>query len=329
MLASLTLSPSGLSMSSSVPDPDPVSQGVEQDKQVATSEEIQKPQDNQLGLPETPKDTPLPSTAAAETANGNDVSTKKEDAGLTVPKAEQKSTTNTGEQPIPAASTRSKNSSLTKTLSNGKLFNRKGNGDGSKREAAPVIGTAAGSTTTSGAGDEKAKTKKKKKRTTIWRFLNSCFTPSIDHTVLDDSKSASSADPVVPANSKATKALSEKKIIGDHAAEPSGSATLASTGKQPPTPSRRSSGAPVALAAGDELVVPPAEPDLLPLAETEGVTSGAVQAPGSTGVEGSDSESSVVDEDRHRPLEEEDDEERLILNGGNGIPIGPVCASYL
>lgn len=313
-------------MSSTVPDPVP--KVDDQNEQVDGSESNPKPLDSQPGASETPSDPPPASTATAEKATEIEEPTKKEDASLTVPKVTQK-TTSTAEKPKTAASTRSKNSSLTKTLSNGKIFNRKGNGDSLKREGVPVAGAAAGSTST-GAGDDselKKNKKKKKKRTTIWRFLNSCFTPSISHTVLDETKSVSSADPggADPAASKASKplgtstALSEKKI-GDHVAEPSGSATLASTGK-PPTPSRRNSGAP---ATGDELVVPPSEPDLLPLAETEGVTSGAVQAPGSTGVDGSDSEGSIGDEERHRPLEEEDDEERLILAGGNGIPIGPV-----
>ncbi|KIM31419.1 hypothetical protein M408DRAFT_259128 [Serendipita vermifera MAFF 305830] len=315
-------------MSSSVPDAVP--KVDDQDKQVVASESDPKPLDSQQDSPETPRDPPLTSTVAAETATGHDESTKKEDTGLTVPKVEEKSAS-TGEKPKAAASTRSKNSSLTKTLSNGKKFNRKANGDSLKRKGAPDVGPAAGSTSSGAPGESEVKKdkKKKKKRTTIWRFFNSCFTPSISETVLDETKSASSADPGGLSANKETKASStsaahNEKKIGDHVVEPSGSATLASSGK-PPTPSRRSSGAP---AAGDELVVPPSEPDLLPLAETEGVTSGAVQPPGSTGVEGSDSEGSVVDEDRHRPLEEEDDEERLILNGGNGIPIGPVSISF-
>lgn len=311
-------------MSSSVPDAVPkVSDQEKEEEKPGASEQTPKPLETRAESSETPKDPPLTSYPAVATTNGTEELTqqtqqqKKEETSLTVPGVEQKAAS-TGEKSKSAASTRSKNSSLTKTLSNGKIFNKKVNGDSSKREV-PVTGTAAGS---SGGGESELKTKKKKKKRTLWRFINSCFTPSISHTVLDEGsiKSASTGgagganQTGKPVGTSAE--LSEKKA-GDHAAEPSGSATLASTGK-PPTPSRRSS----ALAVvGDAVVAIPSTS----LDDTAGVTSGAVQAPGSTGLEGEDSESSVVDEERHRTLEEEDDEERLIMNGGNGIPIGPVC----
>lgn len=94
----------------------------------------------------------------------------------------------------------------------------------------------------------------------------------------------------------------------------------------------------------DELaiVVPPTPTQLLPLSETDGLTAGAVQAPGSTGKEhrqqhevrvsisdsGTDSERSSVD-DEPAVEEWEDDEQRLIRQGGNGIPVGPVRNSFL
>jgi RNA polymerase II subunit A small phosphatase-like protein len=107
------------------------------------------------------------------------------------------------------------------------------------------------------------------------------------------------------------------------------------------------------LATLDNLTIPPPlSPDaavilpptptkqLLPQAETEGVTSGAVQPPGSTGEEiahdhsrahtrdsGDESEgtSYTEDEDVDDHMDDaEDDEDRLIMNGGAGIPIGPV-----
>ncbi|KAG6816981.1 hypothetical protein H0H87_001296 [Tephrocybe sp. NHM501043] len=90
---------------------------------------------------------------------------------------------------------------------------------------------------------------------------------------------------------------------------------------------------------------PPSPPHLLPLDETEGVTSGAVQPPGSTGgspklenkrhsgdstppsnvsaEEDSEGTSFTEDEDIDGLDELEDDEDRLIMNGGAGIPIGP------
>lgn len=114
-----------------------------------------------------------------------------------------------------------------------------------------------------------------------------------------------------------------------------------------------------------EVIVPPTPTKtLLPISETEGVTSGAVQPPGSTGADifspslstpvdvshtpsastpshagdtshtATDSEGSFTDEEGHGEPEEpeveegepmeEDDEDALILNGGAGIPIGPV-----
>ncbi|KAG0707364.1 NIF-domain-containing protein [Suillus ampliporus] len=113
-----------------------------------------------------------------------------------------------------------------------------------------------------------------------------------------------------------------------------------------------------------EVIVPPTPTKaLLPISETEGVTSGAVQPPGSTGADlfsssasspvdvshtpsgstpshagdtshtATDSEGSFTDEEGHGESEEpeveevepmeEDDEDTLILNGGAGIPIGP------
>jgi RNA polymerase II subunit A small phosphatase-like protein len=83
-----------------------------------------------------------------------------------------------------------------------------------------------------------------------------------------------------------------------------------------------------------EVVVPPTPtiPHLLPPEETEGMTSGAVQPPGSKGdppvheklqhTPVSETEDSdYTDED---PDELEDEEDRLIYSGGAGIPIGPV-----
>ncbi|KAF7793956.1 hypothetical protein EIP86_005080 [Pleurotus ostreatoroseus] len=88
------------------------------------------------------------------------------------------------------------------------------------------------------------------------------------------------------------------------------------------------------------VVVPPTPTKILPPEETGGVLSGAVQPPGSTGEESihdqprqrdsdhdSDGSTSFTeDEDMEEgvPIDEvEDEEERLILNGGAGIPIGP------
>lgn len=104
------------------------------------------------------------------------------------------------------------------------------------------------------------------------------------------------------------------------------------------------------LNADGSVVLPPTPSNhLLPKSETEGLTSGAVQPPGSTGTprvstsqapdttgtpnkEGTpapeqhtESDASYSDEDEDEEiLSADEEEERLILNGGSGIPIGPV-----
>ncbi|THH33246.1 hypothetical protein EUX98_g896 [Antrodiella citrinella] len=90
------------------------------------------------------------------------------------------------------------------------------------------------------------------------------------------------------------------------------------------------------------VVVPPTPTKLLPREETEGLTSGAVVPPGATGHEHQDSShdhhthiqdsenesdgsTSLTDEesDEEAQMDEiEDEEERLIMQGGAGIPIG-------
>jgi RNA polymerase II subunit A small phosphatase-like protein len=83
---------------------------------------------------------------------------------------------------------------------------------------------------------------------------------------------------------------------------------------------------------------------LLPVADPEGVTSGGVQPPGSRGDDvvhtrthsqdsgdESDATTTFTEEDdvdeMHALDDMEDEEERLIMNGGVGIPIGPVSIS--
>jgi carboxy-terminal domain RNA polymerase II polypeptide A small phosphatase len=90
-----------------------------------------------------------------------------------------------------------------------------------------------------------------------------------------------------------------------------------------------------------EEVIPTPTVHLLPQDETAGMTSGAVQPPGSKGdtptteksqsspvlpnIDGDESEgTSYTEEDLD---EQEDDEDKLIFNGGAGIPTGPVSSS--
>jgi RNA polymerase II subunit A small phosphatase-like protein len=82
----------------------------------------------------------------------------------------------------------------------------------------------------------------------------------------------------------------------------------------------------------DIVVPPPVSATLLPQDETDGMTSGAVQPPGSSGTtdmfhtptsnisHDSDSDRTSYSEDDH-VQDELDEEERLIRNGGSGIPV--------
>ena len=79
------------------------------------------------------------------------------------------------------------------------------------------------------------------------------------------------------------------------------------------------------------MIVPPTPSRLLPRSETQGVTAGAVQPPGSTGHDlviandqGDDSDSSFTEEDVLNNLihlDADAEEQMLIQKGGNGIPI--------
>jgi hypothetical protein len=105
------------------------------------------------------------------------------------------------------------------------------------------------------------------------------------------------------------------------------------------TPSSSRPATPLLSEHVDEVIPTPTH--LLPQDETAGMTSGAVQPPGSKGDsptveksppsssltngDGDDSEgTSYTEEDID---EQDDDEDRLIFNGGAGIPTGPVSSS--
>ncbi|KAI0730314.1 NIF-domain-containing protein [Fomitopsis betulina] len=89
----------------------------------------------------------------------------------------------------------------------------------------------------------------------------------------------------------------------------------------------------VSPAPSDEtdVIVPPTPSRLLPRSETQGLTAGAVQPPGSTGHnlvvvndQGDDSDSSFTEEDILNNLihlDADTEEQMLIQKGGNGIPI--------
>jgi RNA polymerase II subunit A small phosphatase-like protein len=131
------------------------------------------------------------------------------------------------------------------------------------------------------------------------RKLIPCIGPSRKHPI---------ADPVD---------ISEKEVIHDISNTPSSPAALT---------------IPTALILPDQnvRVVPPSPAkQLLPLEETEGLTSGAVQPPGSTGDEHARRHSSLGEETDDDDFEdviemdvEQEEEDRLIRNGGMGIPVG-------
>ncbi len=112
---------------------------------------------------------------------------------------------------------------------------------------------------------------------------------------------------------------------------------------------------PTVVPDGEVIVPPTPTKQLLPLSETDGLTSGAVQPPGSTGENlnrtpttvhdkshfhdaSDDSDSSFSDEGEFNEAilinQAEDEEQRLIKSGGTGIPIDsvsclPMCVQYI
>ncbi|KAL1744661.1 NIF-domain-containing protein [Schizophyllum fasciatum] len=140
--------------------------------------------------------------------------------------------------------------------------------------------------------------------------------------------------------------------IAEDAADPSAKVALGPSGKQAEIASERSSSEKGAHTSNDtspspmtvptidtnivapanaEIIIPP--PTAVPSDEDpDGVTSGAVQPPGSTGdvpltrthtrESGSEAGFTEYDADDHQSYDEQAEEDRLIKNGGNGVPIG-------
>ncbi|KAI0675191.1 HAD-like domain-containing protein [Trametes maxima] len=194
----------------------------------------------------------------------------------------------------------------------------------------------------------------------LFRVLVPCVGPSSRaHPIDVDEKRPSEQAPPSPSktNDASSSALKEKQAAKEaedlppapqehpeHPADaaPNGAETSAhgaGTSTEIPPPLQ-----PIEIPHPDDpnVLVPPTPTKTLPLEETEGVTSGAVQPPGSTGGDsirdhsrrnsrdlGDDSDGSTSfteDEDLEEgtPMDEiEDEEERLIMQGGAGIPIGP------
>jgi carboxy-terminal domain RNA polymerase II polypeptide A small phosphatase len=147
--------------------------------------------------------------------------------------------------------------------------------------------------------------------------------------------------------------LKEKQGLKDIEKESGPSQLSKATIDTDPAPSPADTSSSLPLATCNPLAIiplpPPADSDvfipstkqLLPESETEGVTSGAVQPPGSTGedilhdhtmqthtsgdeTDGTGATGDEEYEDANNMEDMEDEEGRLIRQGGVGIPIGPV-----
>ncbi|KAI0339826.1 NIF-domain-containing protein [Trametopsis cervina] len=182
-----------------------------------------------------------------------------------------------------------------------------------------------------GSSSEGKQPAKRRKISFLARITSIC-TPCIRRTHDIDIEEGASL-PVEP-EKQDTEKLPAKELEGpEHSTrEPSSATTTLDLTNLPPPPT--------ALDDDIAIIVPPTPTNqLLPLSETDGLTSGAVQPPGSTGEEpktevlrvnvgesGEDTDGSSDDEpfvDGQQVEEWEDDEQRLIRQGGTGIPVGP------
>ncbi|KAJ1304557.1 hypothetical protein OPQ81_005698 [Rhizoctonia solani] len=205
-----------------------------------------------------------------------------------------------------------------------------------KTSAQPAAGSAR-------APAQKQPKSKKKKQHGFWASLKAalipCAAPSaahpIDEDILPTAEPAPAPAPSEREKEKSTAPISEKPPITSsepQAVEPANSSktstTIAPEGRsgKPAVAPLVPVPVPPAPAEPEEVVPPSPKPQLIPHEESEGMTSGAVQPPGSTGIETDGETSDADDEDDHKEPEDtegDDDEERLIMAGGAGIPIGP------
>lgn len=215
------------------------------------------------------------------------------------------------------------------------------------------------------ASKSKSKASRQKKPSfwsRLFRALVPCMGSSSTHAVHLDVDSAS-ATPLREKPRDDEKQLAQEGSTSTghthtHTAEPSTATAVPAPAPltlpaQPIPPITTSTPIPISDPA---VIVPPSpKSHRLPKEVTGGATSGAVQPPGSTGAEDlelereresdrSDSSSFTDEEEREREVlspnvgagagpglhEEdlEDEEDRLIMNGGVGIPIGPVSLLF-
>ncbi|KAG6820982.1 hypothetical protein H0H93_008611 [Arthromyces matolae] len=103
---------------------------------------------------------------------------------------------------------------------------------------------------------------------------------------------------------------------------------------QPPSPPLPQKLQTTPIQDSDIIVTPPPSSHLLPQEETDGLTSGAVQPPGSTGSSidivrpssGDESDATTYTDDDDQPdvsMHNDDEDDALVKKGGNGITVGP------
>lgn len=206
--------------------------------------------------------------------------------------------------------------------------------------------------------DSLSKSKKKKKSKGFWSRLFSCFVPSLaahdaeldaDPRVGRPTRNGSSAKRTNAEKQEDDDKADSNKLTDETAvSRPPLTATRNSVNMSSTTPSHPNPphlmipNAPIVITAPStpaynsfdldpdpDTVIPPTPKGshLLPVDETEGVTSGAVQPPGSTAhpdKEESD-RGTFTDDEFHDAKDEEEhidaEEMRLIMNAGSGIPI--------
>lgn len=208
---------------------------------------------------------------------------------------------------------------------------------------------AAGSARATAPKQPKSKSKKNK-RSRFWASLRAalipCAGPSSAHPIEVDTVSNEPASiPLADREKeKSTVApVSEKLAVpptDSHTADaPSSTATSTTVAPEPHKPAIAPLVAipvPPSPPSDPEEIVPPSpKPQLLTQEESGGVTSGSVQAPGSGAAHAHETESDgtsfTEDEEAGKDMDDqeaEDDEERLIMQGGAGIPIGPVSSNH-
>ncbi|CAG8690207.1 5127_t:CDS:2, partial [Acaulospora colombiana] len=200
--------------------------------------------------------------------------------------------------------------------------------------------------------DDSLKKSTKKKRS-FWRRLFSCFNPCLDDPeaphdihVTRDPRNAAYAKRAEDDDKADSNKLTDETMVQtspSRAGSNGAASTTLHATSAVPSPHLTIPSTPVVITAPStptyntfdldpdpDVVIPPTPKGshLLPVDETEGVTSGAVQPPGSTAhpeKTGDETDGGAYTDDEFHDAKEEEDldaeEMRLIMNAGSGIPI--------